>query len=595
MKNIRNFCIIAHIDHGKSTLADRLLEYTDTVTGKDMEAQVLDDMDLERERGITIKSHAIQMAYELGGEDYTLNLIDTPGHVDFSYEVSRSIAACEGALLIVDASQGIQAQTISNLYMAIDNNLEIIPIINKCDLDSANPDEVEDQIIDLLGCERDEIIRASGKTGMGVPEILQAIVERVPAPVGDPDAPLQALIFDSVFNPFRGIIAYFKIVNGTIRKGDDVKFVATGKEYDADEIGVLKLDLSPRDTLSAGNVGYIISGIKTSREVKVGDTITHLDRPCEAAIDGFEEVKPMVFAGVYPIETEDFENLRASLEKLQLNDASLTFSPESSAALGFGFRCGFLGLLHMEIIQERLGREFDMDVITTVPNVSYLVHDKKGNVSEVHNPSGLPEATLIDYIEEPYIRATIITTADFIGPIMTLCLGKRGELVRQEYISGNRMELTFDMPLGEIVIDFYDKLKSISKGYASFDYHIQDFRESRLVKLDILLNGESVDALSTLTHADNALTFGRRMCEKLKELIPRQQFDIAIQAAIGAKIIARETIKAVRKDVTAKCYGGDISRKRKLLEKQKKGKKRMKQIGSVEVPQKAFLAVLKLD
>ena len=587
MKNIRNFCIIAHIDHGKSTLADRLLEYTDTVTGKDMEAQVLDDMDLERERGITIKSHAIQMAYKLGGEDYTLNLIDTPGHVDFSYEVSRSIAACEGALLIVDASQGIQAQTISNLYMAIDNNLEIIPIINKCDLDSANPDEVEDQIIDLLGCERDEIIRASGKTGMGVPEILQAIVERVPAPVGDPDAPLQALIFDSVFNPFRGIIAYFKIVNGTIRKGDDVKFVATGKEYDADEIGVLKLDLSPRDTLSAGNVGYIISGIKTSREVKVGDTITHLDRPCEAAIDGFEEVKPMVFAGVYPIETEDFENLRASLEKLQLNDASLTFSPESSAALGFGFRCGFLGLLHMEIIQERLGREFDMDVITTVPNVSYLVHDKKGNVTEVHNPSGLPEATLIDYIEEPYIRATIITTADFIGPIMTLCLGKRGELVRQEYISGNRMELTFDMPLGEIVIDFYDKLKSISKGYASFDYHIQDFRESRLVKLDILLNGESVDALSTLTHADNALTFGRRMCEKLKELIPRQQFDIAIQAAIGAKIIARETIKAVRKDVTAKCYGGDISRKRKLLEKQKKGKKRMKQIGSVEVPQKA--------
>lgn len=595
MKNIRNFCIIAHIDHGKSTLADRLLEYTDTVSGKQMEAQVLDDMDLERERGITIKSHAIQMAYELGGEDYTLNLIDTPGHVDFSYEVSRSIAACEGALLIVDASQGIQAQTISNLYMAIDNNLEIIPIINKCDLDSANPDEVEDQIIDLLGCERDEIIRASGKTGMGVPEILQAIVERVPAPVGDPDAPLQALIFDSVFNPFRGIIAYFKIVNGTIRKGDDVKFVATGKEYDADEIGVLKLDLSPRDTLSAGNVGYIISGIKTSREVKVGDTITHLDRPCEAAIDGFEEVKPMVFAGVYPIETEDFENLRASLEKLQLNDASLTFSPESSAALGFGFRCGFLGLLHMEIIQERLGREFDMDVITTVPNVSYLVHDKKGNVTEVHNPSGLPEATLIDYIEEPYIRATIITTADFIGPIMTLCLGKRGELVRQEYISGNRMELTFDMPLGEIVIDFYDKLKSISKGYASFDYHIQDFRESRLVKLDILLNGESVDALSTLTHADNALTFGRRMCEKLKELIPRQQFDIAIQAAIGAKIIARETIKAVRKDVTAKCYGGDISRKRKLLEKQKKGKKRMKQIGSVEVPQKAFLAVLKLD
>ena len=595
MKRIRNFCIIAHIDHGKSTLADRLLEYTDTISAKDMEAQVLDDMDLERERGITIKSHAIQMAYNLDGEEYTLNLIDTPGHVDFSYEVSRSIAACEGALLIVDASQGIQAQTISNLYMAIDNNLEIIPVINKCDLDSANPDEVEDQIVDLLGCDRSEIIRASGKTGMGVPDILRAIVERVPAPVGDPDAPLQALIFDSVFNPFRGIIAYFKIVNGTIRKGDDVKFVATGKEYDADEIGVLKLDLSPRQELSAGNVGYIISGIKTSREVKVGDTITHMARPCEAAIDGFEEVKPMVFAGVYPIETEDFENLRASLEKLQLNDASLTFTPESSAALGFGFRCGFLGLLHMEIIQERLGREFDMDVITTVPNVSYLVHDKKGNVTEVHNPSGLPEPTLIEYIEEPYIRATIITTAEFIGPIMTLCLGKRGELVRQEYISGNRMELTFDMPLGEIVIDFYDKLKSISKGYASFDYHIQDFRESRLVKLDILLNGESVDALSTLTHADNAVTFGRRMCEKLKELIPRQQFDIAIQAAIGAKIIARETIKAVRKDVTAKCYGGDISRKRKLLEKQKKGKKRMKQIGSVEVPQKAFLAVLKLD
>ncbi len=595
MKNIRNFCIIAHIDHGKSTLADRLLEYTGTVTGKDMEAQVLDDMDLERERGITIKSHAIQMAYRLDGQDYTLNLIDTPGHVDFSYEVSRSIAACEGALLIVDASQGIQAQTISNLYMAIDNNLEIIPVINKCDLDSANPDEVEDQIVDLLGCDRADIIRASGKTGMGVDEILRAIVEKIPAPQGDPDAPLQALIFDSVFNPFRGIIAYFKIVNGTIRTGDDVKFVATGKEYDADEIGVLKLDLSPRAELSAGNVGYIISGIKTSREVKVGDTITHMARPCDAAIDGFEEVKPMVFAGVYPIETEDFENLRASLEKLQLNDASLTFTPESSAALGFGFRCGFLGLLHMEIIQERLGREFDMDVITTVPNVSYRVHDKKGNVTEVHNPSGLPEATLIDFIEEPYIRATIITTAEFIGPIMTLCLGKRGELVRQEYISGNRMELTFDMPLGEIVIDFYDKLKSISKGYASFDYHIQDYRESRLVKLDILLNGESVDALSTLTHADNALTFGRRMCEKLKELIPRQQFDIAIQAAIGAKIIARETIKAVRKDVTAKCYGGDISRKRKLLEKQKKGKKRMKQIGSVEVPQKAFLAVLKLD
>lgn len=595
MKNIRNFCIIAHIDHGKSTLADRLLEYTNTVAAKDLQAQVLDDMDLERERGITIKSHAIQMDYELNGEKYVLNLIDTPGHVDFSYEVSRSIAACEGALLIVDASQGIQAQTISNLYMAIDNDLEIIPVINKCDLDSAKPDEVEDQIVDLLGCDREEIIRASGKTGMGIDDVLQAIVERVPAPEGDPEAPLQALIFDSVFNPFRGIIAYFKIVNGTLRTNDFVKFVSTGKEYHADEIGVLKLDMMPKKELSAGNVGYIISGIKTSKEVKVGDTITHVNRPCESAIDGFEEVKPMVFAGVYPIETEDFENLRASLEKLQLNDASLTFQPESSAALGFGFRCGFLGLLHMEIIQERLGREFDMDVITTVPNVSYKVYDKKGNVTEVHNPSGLPEATLIDHIEEPYIRATIITQADYIGPIMTLCLSKRGELVKQEYISGNRMEITFDMPLGEIVIDFYDKLKSISKGYASFDYHLHDFRESKLVKLDILLNGESVDALSTLTHADNAVRFGRRMCEKLKELIPRQQFDIAIQAAIGAKIIARETIKAVRKDVTAKCYGGDISRKRKLLEKQKAGKKRMKQIGSVEVPQKAFLAVLKLD
>ena len=566
MKNIRNFCIIAHIDHGKSTLADRLLERTNTVVGKDMEAQVLDDMDLEKERGITIKSHAIQMDYELDGEKYTLNLIDTPGHVDFSYEVSRSIAACEGALLIVDASQGIQAQTISNLYMAIDNDLEIIPVINKCDLDSAKPEEVEDQIVDLLGCDHEEIIRASGKTGMGVDEILKAIVERVPAPKGDPEAPLQALIFDSVFNPFRGIIAYYKIVNGTICKDDFVKFVSTGKEYHADEVGVLKLDMAPRKELSAGNVGYIISGIKSSKEVKVGDTITHVNRPCEKAIAGFEEVKPMVFAGVYPIETEDFENLR-----------------------------GFLGLLHMEIVQERLGREFDMDVITTVPNVSYLVYDKKGNKTEVHNPSGLPEATLIDHIEEPYIRATIITQADYIGPIMTLCLGKRGELVKQEYISGNRMELTFDMPLGEIVIDFYDKLKSISKGYASFDYHIHDFRESKLVKLDILLNGESVDALSTLTHEANAVRFGRRMCEKLKELIPRQQFDIAIQAAIGAKIIARETIKAVRKDVTAKCYGGDISRKRKLLEKQKAGKKRMKQIGSVEVPQKAFLAVLKLD
>ena len=580
MKNIRNFCIIAHIDHGKSTLADRLLEYTDTIAAKDMEAQVLDDMDLERERGITIKSHAIQMDYVLEGTHYTLNLIDTPGHVDFSYEVSRSIAACEGALLIVDASQGIQAQTISNLYMAIDNDLEIIPVINKVDLDSAKPEEVEDQIVELIGCRREEIIRASGKTGAGVEEILRAIIERIPAPKGDPSAPLQALIFDSVFNPFRGIIAYFKIENGTIRKNDFVKFVATGKEYHADEIGILRLDMQPRAELSAGNVGYIISGIKSSKEVKVGDTITHVERPSENAIDGFQEVKPMVFAGVYPIETEDFENLRTSLEKLQLNDASLTF---------------FLGLLHMEIIQERLGREFDMDVITTVPNVSYHVFDKRGEMTEVHNPSGLPEPTLIDHIEEPYIRASVITTADFIGPIMTLCLGKRGELVKQEYISGNRMELIFDMPLGEIVIDFYDKLKSISKGYASFDYHLHDFRSSQLVKLDILLNGESVDALSTLTHADNAVTFGRRMCEKLKELIPRQQFDIAIQAAIGAKIIARETIKAVRKDVTAKCYGGDISRKRKLLEKQKQGKKRMKQIGRVEVPQKAFLAVLKLD
>ena len=594
MKNIRNFCIIAHIDHGKSTLADRLLEYTGTVSGKDLQDQVLDDMDLERERGITIKSHAIQMDYQLDGEKYVLNLIDTPGHVDFSYEVSRSIAACEGALLVVDATQGIQAQTISTLYMAIDSNLEIIPVINKVDLESANPDEVEDQIVDLLGCKREEIIRASGKTGEGVERILRTIVEKVPAPKGDPEAPLQALIFDSVFNPFRGIIAYFKIVNGTIRKDDFVKFVSTGKEYHADEIGVLKLDLTPREELSAGNVGYIISGIKTSREVRVGDTITHVNRPAPA-IEGFEEVKPMVFAGVYPIEAEDFENLRSSLEKLQLNDASLTFQPESSMALGFGFRCGFLGLLHMEIVQERLSREFNMEVITTVPNVSYKVYDKKGNVTEVHNPSGLPDITLIDHIEEPYIRSSIITTTEFIGPIMTLCLGKRGELLKQEFISGNRVELTFDIPLGEIVIDFYDKLKSISKGYASFDYHLHDFRDSKLVKLDVLLNGESVDALSTLTHVDNAAAFGRKMCEKLKELIPRHQFDIAIQAAIGGKIIARETIKAVRKDVTAKCYGGDVSRKRKLLEKQKAGKKRMKQIGSVQVPQKAFLAVLKLD
>ena len=593
MKHIRNFCIIAHIDHGKSTLADRLLEYTNTI--QVTEGQMLDDMDLEKERGITIKSHAIQMEYEYQGEKYTLNLIDTPGHVDFSYEVSRSIAACEGALLIVDASQGVQAQTISNLYMALEHDLEIIPIINKCDMDSAMPDEVEDEIIDLLGCKREEIIRASGKTGMGVEEILAAVIERVPHPVGDEEAPLQALIFDSVFNSFRGIIAYFKIENGVIRKGDKVKFFNTGKEYDADEIGVLKMEMHPRKELRTGDVGYIISGIKTSKEVKVGDTITHIARPCSKAIEGFEEVKPMVFAGVYPIEAEDFEDLRASLEKLQLNDASLTFQPESSLALGFGFRCGFLGLLHMEIIQERLDREFDMNVITTVPNVSYNVYDKQGNMMEVHNPGSMPDVTLIDHIEEPYIRASVITKTDYIGPIMTLCLGKRGELVKQEYISGNRMEIYYDMPLGEIVIDFYDKLKSISKGYASFDYHPNGFRPSKLVKLDILLNGEPVDALSTLTHFDNAETFGRRMCEKLKELIPRQQFDIAIQAAIGAKIIARETVKQLRKDVTAKCYGGDVSRKRKLLEKQKKGKKRMKQIGNVEVPQKAFLAVLKLD
>ena len=595
MKHIRNFCIIAHIDHGKSTLADRLLEMTQTVSGKDLQDQVLDNMDLERERGITIKSHAIQMNYRLDGQDYVLNLIDTPGHVDFSYEVSRSIAACEGALLIVDAAQGIQAQTISNLYMALEHDLEIIPIINKVDLPSAMPEEVEDQIIELLGCKREEIIRASGKTGLGVDEILHAIVERIPAPKGDPEAPLQCLIFDSVFNPFRGIIAYFKVVNGVIRKGDHVKFIATGKEYDADEVGVLRLDMDPRKEVRTGDVGYIISGIKTSREVKVGDTITHVTGGATTAIEGFEEVKPMVFAGLYPIESEDFENLRASLEKLQLNDASLTLQPESSIALGFGFRCGFLGLLHMEIIQERLDREFGMNVITTVPNVSYKVYDKKGSCKEVHNPSGLPDVTLIDRIEEPYIRASVITNTAYIGPIMTLCLGKRGQLIKQEYISGDRIEIFFDLPLGEIVIDFYDKLKSVSKGYASFDYHLSDFRPSRLVKLDILLNGDPVDALSTLTHVDNSVAFGRRMCEKLKELIPRQQFDIAIQAAIGAKVIARETIKAVRKDVTAKCYGGDVSRKRKLLEKQKEGKKRMKQIGTVEVPQKAFLAVLKLD
>lgn len=593
MNHIRNFCIIAHIDHGKSTLADRLLERTQTI--QVTEGQMLDDMDLERERGITIKSHAIQMDYQLDGEAYRLNLIDTPGHVDFAYEVSRSIAACEGCLLLVDSTQGVQAQTISNLYMAIEHNLEIIPVLSKCDMVNSMPEEVEDEIIDLLGCKREEIIRASGRTGEGVDDILRAVIERVPAPVGDENAPLQALIFDSVFNPFRGIIAYYKIINGSIHKDEEVLFVNTRKHYHADEVGVLKMDLSPRKDLHCGDVGYIVSGIKTATEVKVGDTITSVENPCEKAIAGFEEVKPMVFAGVYPIETEDFEQLRASLEKLQLNDASLTFQPESSVALGFGFRCGFLGLLHMEIVQERLDREFNMNVITTVPNVSYNIYDKHGDMIEVHNPAGMPDQTEIDHIEEPYIRASIITRTDYIGNIMTLCLGKRGELVKQEYVSGDRVELYYDMPLAEIVIDFYDKLKSISKGYASFDYHPIGFRPSKLVKLDILLNGEPVDALSTLTHVDNSVYFGRRMCEKLKELLPRQQFDIAIQAAIGAKIIARETVKQVRKDVTAKCYGGDISRKRKLLEKQKRGKKRMKEIGNVQVPQKAFLAVLKLD
>ena len=593
MKHIRNFCIIAHIDHGKSTLADRLLERTQTI--RVTEGQMLDDMDLERERGITIKSHAIQMEYQMDGETYVLNLIDTPGHVDFAYEVSRSIAACEGCLLVVDSTQGVQAQTISNLYMAIEHNLEIIPVLNKCDMPNSMPEEVEDEIIELLGCKREESIRASGKTGEGVDDILRAVVERIPAPEGDENAPLQALIFDSVFNSFRGIIAYFKIVNGSISQGQQVLFVNTKKKYSADEVGVLKMELSPRRTLHCGDVGYIVSGIKTATEVKVGDTITALDNPCEEAIAGFEEVKPMVFAGVYPIETEDFEQLRTSLEKLQLNDASLSFQPESSVALGFGFRCGFLGLLHMEIVQERLDREFNMNVITTVPNVSYHIFDKHGEMREVHNPAGMPDQTEIEHIEEPYIRASIITRTDYIGNIMTLCLGKRGELVKQEYVSGDRVELYYDMPLAEIVIDFYDKLKSISKGYASFDYHPIAFRPSKLVKLDILLNGEPVDALSTLTHVDNSVYFGRRMCEKLKELLPRQQFDIAIQAAIGAKIIARETVKQVRKDVTAKCYGGDVSRKRKLLEKQKRGKKRMKEIGNVQVPQKAFLAVLKLD
>jgi len=595
MDKIRNFCIIAHIDHGKSTLADRLLEFTGTVTDKDLQAQVLDDMDLERERGITIKSHAIQMDYKYNDKNYVLNLIDTPGHVDFSYEVSRSIAACEGALLIVDATQGIQAQTISNLYLAIDNDLEIIPIMNKMDLENAMPEEVEEQIVDLIGCDKTDIIRASGKTGEGVERILKDIIEKIPNPVGDPNAPLECLIFDSVFNSYRGIEAYFKIINGTIKKGDKVKFFHTEKEYFADEIGVLKLTQEPKKIMSTGDVGYIISGIKTSKEVKVGDTITTVDNPCEKAIDGFEEVKPMLFAGVYPIDAEDYEDLRAAIEKLQLNDASLTFIPESSLALGFGFRCGFLGLLHMEIVQERLDREFNMSVITTVPNVQYIVHTKKNEVLEVHNPSGLPDLSIVSKIEEPFIRALIITDTTYVGPIMTLCLDKRGLLLSQNYTSGNRVELSFDIPLAEIVFDFYDKLKSISKGYASFDYYLNGFQDAKLVKLDILLNGESVDALSTLIHHDNAQNFGKKICVKLKELIPRQQFDIAIQAAIGAKIISRETVKAVRKDVTAKCYGGDITRKRKLLEKQKKGKKKMKQIGNVEVPQKAFLAVLKLD
>ena len=595
MKKTRNFCIIAHIDHGKSTLADRMLEITNTLTARDMENQVLDSMDLEKEKGITIKSHAIQMDYIYNGEKYTLNLIDTPGHVDFSYEVSRAIASCEGALLVVDATQGIQAQTISNLYLAIEHDLEIIPVLNKIDVESAMVDVVTDQVVDLLGCKPEEILLASGKTGQGVKEVLDAIVERVPAPTGDPDTPLQALIFDSVFNSFRGIIAYFKVVNGSIKTGDKVKFVSTGKEYTADEIGVLKMKMHPRQEIPCGSVGYIISGIKSAVEVKVGDTITHVAEPCKEAIAGFEEVKPMVFAGMYPVETDQYEELRASLEKFQLNDASLVFEPESSLALGFGFRCGFLGLLHLEIVQERLFREFNMDVITTVPNVSYKVYTTQGEVLDVHNPSGLPPATLIDKIEEPYIRAQVISRADYYGPIMKLCLDKRGVLINQHYLTADRLELTYEMPLSEIVFDFYDKLKSISKGYASFDYHVIGFKEAKLVKLDILLNGDPADALSTLIHADHAYDFGRKMCEKLKELIPRQQFDIAIQAAVGAKIIARETVKAVRKDVTAKCYGGDITRKRKLLEKQKQGKKRMRQIGTVEVPQSAFMAVLKLD
>ncbi len=595
MKHIRNFCIIAHIDHGKSTLADRLIELTKTLSSRDMEAQVLDDMDLEREKGITIKSHAIQMEYIYKGEKYVLNLIDTPGHVDFSYEVSRSIASCEGALLVVDASQGIQAQTISNLYLAVDHGLEIIPVMNKIDMDSAQPEIVADQIVDLLGCDHDDIFKVSARTGEGIPPLLDAIVERIPAPYGDPDAPLQALIFDSVFNPFRGIIAYFKVLNGSISTGDKVKFVATGQEYDAEEVGVLKMKLQPTGKVSTGDVGYIISGIKRAVEVKVGDTITHSARPCAAAIAGFEEVKPMVFAGMYPVQADKFEELRATLEKFQLNDASFVYEPESSLALGFGFRCGFLGLLHLEIVQERLFREFNMDVITTVPNVSYKVYTTQGEVLDVHNPSGLPAPTLIDHIEEPFIRAQIISKTDFYGAIMKLCMDKRGTLIGEHYITSDRVELTYDMPLSEIVFDFYDKLKSVSKGYASFDYHVTDFRTARLVKLDILLNGDPADALSTLIHEDHAYEFGRKICLKLKELIPRQQFDIAVQAAIGAKIIARETVRQVRKDVTAKCYGGDVTRKRKLLEKQKEGKKRMRQIGTVQVPQSAFMAVLKLD
>ncbi|MCX4335864.1 MAG: translation elongation factor 4 [Bacteroidales bacterium] len=595
MKNTRNFCIIAHIDHGKSTLADRMLEVTETLNSREMENQVLDSMDLEKEKGITIKSHAIQMDYVYKGEKYVLNLIDTPGHVDFSYEVSRAIASCEGALLVVDATQGIQAQTISNLYLAIEHDLEIIPLLNKIDVESAMVDVVTDQVVELIGCKPEEVLLASGKTGEGVKGILDAIIERIPAPKGDPDAPLQALIFDSVFNSFRGIIAYFKVVNGSLKAGDKVKFFNTGKEYEADEVGVLKMKMHPRKEIPCGSVGYIISGIKSAVEVKVGDTITHVSNPCAEAIAGFEEVKPMVFAGMYPVETDQYEELRASLEKFQLNDASFVFEPESSLALGFGFRCGFLGLLHLEIVQERLFREFNMDVITTVPNVSYKVYTTQGECLDVHNPSGLPAATLIDRIEEPYIRAQVISKSDYYGPIMKLCLDKRGILINQHYMTSDRLELTYEMPLSEIVFDFYDKLKSISKGYASFDYHVIGFREAKLVKLDILLNGDPADALSTLIHADHAYDFGRKMCEKLKELIPRQQFDIAIQAAVGAKIIARETVKAVRKDVTAKCYGGDISRKRKLLEKQKQGKKRMRQIGTVEVPQSAFMAVLKLD